>query len=73
MNGRSYGYLLRALNELASLTARCRLKDVHRPVPAKVPVRIDGYRGNLLYGGAARDVEVASRHAGRRRRRHIGS
>ena len=69
MYGRSYGYLVRALNDLASLTARCRLKDVHRPVPTKVPVRIDGYRGNLLYGEAARDVEVARRHAGRRRRR----
>jgi hypothetical protein len=67
MNGRSYGYLVRALNELASLRARCRLKDVHRPVPAKVPARIKGY------GGAARDVEMASRHARRRGRRHIGS
>lgn len=67
MNGRSYGYLVRSLNELASLRARCRLKDIQRPVPAKVPVRIEGY------GGAARDVEMASRHAGRRRRRHIGS
>ena len=73
MNGRSYGYLVRALNDFASLTARCRLKDVYRPVPTKVPVRIDGNRGNLLNGGAARDVEVASRHAGRRRRRHIAS
>jgi hypothetical protein len=40
MNGRSYGYLVRALNELASLRARCRLKDLQRPLPAKVPVRI---------------------------------
>ena len=73
MNGRSYGYLVRALNELASLRARCCLKDVQRPVPAKAPVRINGYRGNLLYRGPARDVEMASRDAGRRRRRHIGS
>jgi hypothetical protein len=69
MNGRSYGYLVRALNELASLTARCDLKDCHRPVPAKVPVRIDGYRGNPLYDGAARNVEMDTRHPGRRRRR----
>jgi len=67
MNGRSYGYLVRALNELASLRARCRLKDLQRPVPAKVPVRIKAY------GGAARDVEMGSRHARRRGRRHIGS
>ena len=46
MNRRSYGYLVRALNEFASLTARCGLKDAHRPIPAKVPIRIDGYRGN---------------------------
>jgi len=50
MNRRSYGYLVRALNEFASLTARCGLKDVHRPVAAKVPIRIDGYRGNPVYG-----------------------
>ena len=47
MNRRSYGYLVRALNEFASLTARCGLKDAQRPIPAKkVPIRIDGYRGN---------------------------
>lgn len=42
MNRRSYGYLVRALNEFASLTARCGLKDVHHPVPAKVSIRMDG-------------------------------
>ena len=41
MNRGSYGYLVRALNEFASLTARCGLKGVHHPVHAKVPIRID--------------------------------
>jgi hypothetical protein len=68
MNHRSYGYLVRALNEFASLTARCGLKNVHRPVTAKVPIRIDGYRGNPLYGEAARDVGMSSRYQDRPRR-----
>jgi hypothetical protein len=42
MNRRSYGYLVRALNEFASLAARCGSKDLHHPVPAKVPIRMDG-------------------------------
>jgi hypothetical protein len=42
MNRRSCGYLVRALNELASLAARCGLNDVRYPVPAKVPIRTDG-------------------------------
>ena len=41
MNYRSYGYLVRALNEFASMTARCGLNDVHQPVPVKAPIRID--------------------------------
>jgi len=47
MNRRSYGYLVRALNEFASLTARCGFKDAHHPVPAKVPIRIDGLSRKL--------------------------
>ena len=43
---RSYGYLVKALNELASLTAQCGLKYVHRPIPAKVSIRMDGSRSN---------------------------
>ena len=73
MNRRSYGYLVKALNEFASLTARCGLKDVHRLIPAKVPIRIDGYRANPVYGGAARDFGMANRHQDRRRRRRIAS
>jgi hypothetical protein len=42
MNRRSYGYLVRALNELASLVARCGSKDLHHPVAEKVPIRMDG-------------------------------
>ena len=42
MNRRSYGYLVSALNELASLVARCGSKDLHGPVAAKVPIRMDG-------------------------------
>lgn len=42
MNRRSYGYLVRALNEFASLVARCGSKDLHHPVAAKVPIRMDG-------------------------------
>ena len=41
MNGRSCGYLVRALNKFASLAARCGLKDVHA-MPAKVPIRSEG-------------------------------
>jgi hypothetical protein len=42
MNRRSYGYLVRALNELASVVAQCGSKDLHHPVPAQVPIRMDG-------------------------------
>jgi len=42
MNRRSYGYLVSALNELASLVTRCGLKELHHPVPAKAPIRMDG-------------------------------
>jgi hypothetical protein len=42
MNRRSCGYLVRALNEFASLAGRCGLNDVRYPVPAKVPIRTDG-------------------------------
>ncbi len=41
MNRRSYGYLVRALNEFASLAAQCRSKDLLHPVPAKVPIPMD--------------------------------
>ena len=44
MNRRPYGYLVRALNEFASLTARCGFKDFPSPIPARVPIRIDGCR-----------------------------
>jgi len=58
MNGRSYGYLVRSLNELASLRARCRLKDVQRPVPAKVPVRTEGYGGAAAMSKWRADTRV---------------
>jgi hypothetical protein len=58
MNRRSYGYLVRALNEFASLTARCGLNAVHHPVPAKVPIRIDGLsrRSSRLSRRSARNT-----------------
>ena len=35
MNRRSYGYLVRALNEFASLVARCGSKDLQPPGSGK--------------------------------------
>ena len=63
MNRRSCGYLVRALNQLASLTARCGLKDICRPVPTRALTPIDGSRRNpgRQYGVAARAIGTASR------------
>jgi hypothetical protein len=41
MNRRSYSYLVRALNDFASLTARCGLKEAPDPVSARVPIPRD--------------------------------
>ena len=41
MNRESCGYLVKALNQLASLTAQCSFDDVDRPVGPKVqPIEV---------------------------------
>ena len=54
MNRRSYGYLVRALNELASLVARCGSKDRHHPVAQKFQSEWTAYRGNPVHSADAR-------------------
>ena len=44
MNRETCGYLVRALNQVASLTAQCSFDDVDRPVGPKAPRRIEGCR-----------------------------
>ena len=44
MNRESCGYLVRALNQLATLTARCSFDEVDRPVEPNAPRRIEGCR-----------------------------
>jgi hypothetical protein len=62
---RSYGYLVRALNEFASLTAQCSFDDVERPVGAKAPSRIEGCR--------RKSCKVAQRRRSRYRNRNARS
>jgi hypothetical protein len=67
MNRRSSGYLVSALNQLASLTARCGLKNICRPVQTKALTPIDGSRRNpgRQCGVARRAIGTATRHQDR--------
>ena len=40
-----YGYLVRALNEFASLTAQCTAREISRPVPARAKISSDNRSG----------------------------
>ena len=65
MNRESCGYLVRALNQLASLTAQCSFDDVDRPVGPRARSRIEGCR--------KKSYKVAQRRRSRYRNRNARS
>jgi hypothetical protein len=68
MNRKSCGYLVRALNELASLTAQCKFDDVDRAVGAKTPSRT----GDCHRSSRNLDQRWRSRYRNRRARAKFG-